>query len=392
MRCASLFLLTVGAGAAAACGFQPSGASEDGDGAAIDAAGDGDGAPPTDATVTTDARCRLGFVDLCGAGAAGPALTVSVATTIDTDTDPRCATLAQPGGPDACLVWVASVSIGVGARLTATGSRPLVIAAAGDLVVDGVVDVSSRRGQARGAGAATECATPRAPENDAGGAAGGAGGSFGSVGGAGGTGDTDQSLGGDGTALGGLPGSALAVLPFARGGCRGQEGGAEGASGGQGGTGGDPGGAVVLAAFGAVRVTATGQVLAGGAGGGGGQVQAGGGGGGSGGYIGLEGASLEIAGALAANGGGGGGGGARVNGSPVSGGPGADGGLGGVVAAGGTPAFDAGGGTGAAGAIVAGAGASSIVGAGGGGGGVGAIAVRGAISGAGSISPAPTPL
>ncbi|MBE7451174.1 MAG: hypothetical protein HS111_20440 [Kofleriaceae bacterium] len=308
MRCASLFLLTVGAGVAAACGFHPSGASEDGDGAAadaaaIDAAGDGDGAPPTDATVTTDARCRLGFVDLCGAGAAGPALTVSAATSIDTDTDPRCATLAQPGGPDACLVWVASVSIGVGARLTATGSRPLVIASAGDLVVDGVVDVSSRRGQARGAGAATECATPRAPENDAGGAAGGAGGSFGSVGGAGGTGDTDQSLGGDGTALGGLPGSALAVPPFARAAAVARP--VRAAPRGERRPGrdrrGDQAARSCWRAFGAVRVTATGQVLAGSA------AAAAWPGPGRrrrrrwlGGYIGLEGARPRIAGALAA--------------------------------------------------------------------------------------------
>jgi hypothetical protein len=373
------------------CSFSPSGATggdddDDDDGSISDGA-ERDSGPPI------DGPCHLGFVDVCASGAPAGPLVVAGNDTIDTDTDPRCATYPQPGGPDACLVWVASVSIPGGTRLTGVGSRPLLLASAGDILIDGVLDVASRRGQQIGAGAGTgPCAMLAPPDDDLGGAGGASGGGFGTVGGDGGTGDTDMSLGADGNAAPGVHGAVIAAPGFARGGCAGQTGGAESAGGGPGGVGGASGGAVILAAFGELRIRATGQVLAGGAGGSGGGEQAGGGGGGSGGYVGLEGAVIEVAGAVAANGGGGGGGGARVNGNPVMGGGGGDGGLGALIAAGGPPAFDATGGTGAGGAIVATAGVSSIVGGAGGGGGLGVVAVRGTVGGAGSLSPAPTGL
>ncbi len=350
----------------AACSFDPAGfranpAGGDGGPGAIDGAGL-DGLPPP-----PDAACAATFIDLCSAGPPGGPVAVAGADFLNTDTDPRCRTYPQPGGPDACLVYATDVTLSAGASLTAVGTRPLVIASVADLRIDGLIDVSSQRGIQTGAGANYGgCPAGLAPENDLGGAAGGAGGSFGGGGGTGGTGDIDMSLGNDGSAIAGLAGAAQPSPAFVRGGCRGQDGGDEGDFGGAGGSGGDSGGGVFLFSWGAVHVGVTAVIRATGAGGGGGAVQAGGGGGGSGGFIGFEGTGVIVEGQLWIDGGGGGGGGARLSGIPISGGPGSDASTG--SAPGGYPSYDAPGATGSDSPLPPGNGASSIVGAGGGGG------------------------
>lgn len=335
--------------------------------------------------------CVPGFVDVCAVPVPTTDLEITVSETIDTDTDPRCITLQQPNGGPICLIYATAVTIGSGATLTATGSRPLAIAATSAMTIDGTIDVSSQRGVARGPGADdAACTFASVPENDLGGAAGGAGGSFGTSGGNGGVGDTDNSLGGDGQAVAGTAGAAATITSL-RGGCHGQTGGAESVSGGQGGTGGSGGGALYLYAPDALTLGSPGRIRATGAGGAGGQVQAGGGGGGSGGLVIIESEVITIAGAISANGGGAGAGGSRTNGTPVTGPPGADGSFGTTPAVGGSNAIAGGnGGTGGAGTTPPAAGSSSIVGGGGGGGAVGIVRLIGTtIVSPGDISPPP---
>ncbi len=344
-----------------------------------------------------DAGCAFVFLDFCGVGPSVGDVDVTSSSVINTDTDPRCITFIQPGGPDACLLHVDSLSIGAGGSLTGIGTRPLIVLSEGDIAIEGLLDVSSYRGGMTGAGASfASCSFAGLPQNDLGGAGGAAGGSFGGLGGAGGEGDTDTSLGFDGSAAAGLPGPADPLPGFVRGGCAGGKGGDEGA-GGIGGGGGASGGAVFLVARGRVHVMATGVVRATGAGGTGGAVQAGGGGGGSGGMVGMEAPQITVSGDVFANSGAGGGGGARISGVPTSGGPGGDG-LAAVTAAGGgngaSPrAGEGDGGDGTAGAQIDGTvGTSSRIGAGGGGGSAGVVLIVGLLKGSGTVSPPPTTL
>jgi hypothetical protein len=335
-------------------------------------------------------QCASGFVDLCEQAPPDGPLDIVGPDTINTDTDPRCRTLAQASGGPVCLVYASSVSITSSGSLTATGSRPLAIVSTGMMTIGGAIDVSSRRAGARGpASSDAACAFASNPEPDTGGAGGGAGGSFGLPGGNGGTGDNDNSQGNDGTAAPGTVGAPATIVAL-RGGCRGQNGANEDASGGAGGTGGHSGGALYLFAGQAIEVS--GSIRATGAGGDGGQVQAGGGGGGSGGLVVIESPSITISGSISANGGGGGEGGARVSSTPVSGQPGADGMLGTTPAPGGmgTDNRFGYGGDGGAGATAAAAGVTSVVGGGGGGGGVGSVKLLGSANVGGQISPPPT--
>lgn len=381
------------------CVFDPSATGVDG--LASDAgrradARETDASPavPIDAAPgAADAGCPLALLRDCDPGGADGDLIVTGDDTIDTDTDPRCRTYVQTGGPDACLVHVGALSIADSATLRGVGSRPLILLADGDATIAGTLDVGSYRAGTTGAGANPElCATATAAEDDLGGAGGGAGGSFGDSGGAGGEGDSDDSIGGDGTAIGGKPGDAAGTPSFVRGGCAGGAGGDESSGGGTGGAGGAGGGAVLVAALGTLEVTATGAIRATGAGGGPGLVQAGGGGGGSGGMIALDAAAITIAGDLSCNGGGGGAGGARVSGTPTTGEPGDDGTIGLEDASGGegTTTIDGegDGGDGSAGTDTEGSdGTPSRAGAGAGGGGAGVIVIAGGYSGSGTVSP-----
>lgn len=254
--------------------------------------------PPIDAP----AVCVPGFVDLCAASAVPAEFSGSL--DINTDTDPRCQSLPQPaGGPEICLIYVSTISITN--PLRAHGTRPLALAATGDIVISGKIDVSSRRDQVEpGAGSRTTGCGMTPPMNDPGGAGGGAGGSFASSGGVGGEGDMDNNGGDKGA--GGVP-SGTEALTRLRGGCAGQAGGNGNdngpppsvASGGRG------GGAVYVTGK---SIHIAGSIVASGAGGSGGlrNRDDGGGAGGSGGAIVLEAASITITGLILAIGGGGG--------------------------------------------------------------------------------------
>ncbi len=278
-------------------GNQPDGRPGGADGAPVDAA-------PVDA-----APCTATFVDACGVVPTAD-LIVTSNTGISTDSDPRCRTVKQTGGPDVCLLAFRDVQIASDVALFAHGSRPLALVARRLMTINGTIDVSSSRDRSSttGAGSApngTGACTAGNPAIDSeGGGGGGAGGTFRGSGGEGGRGNIDAMGGGPSSVPGGSPGPVVAVPTFLRGGCHGQGGGAGMSA--PGGFGGGGGGAIYLYS---PRLLVDGRVLAGGAGSRGAEINDGGGGGGSGGMIAIESNAASIAGFLIATGGGGGGGG-----------------------------------------------------------------------------------
>ncbi|MDX2092777.1 MAG: hypothetical protein SFX73_33230 [Kofleriaceae bacterium] len=343
---------------------------------------------PIDAPPPIDAReCfGSGAYALCFDGAP-PMGMITLAGTLDTDTDARCAAMpaswALAGQPDACLI--AANAIMVTGNVAVTGStnrRPLVLVAQ-TVTIGATLDVASHRSppvNAIGAPAAQCQAFPMAPVSATNGAGGGAGGSFMRAGGPGGHGESSGSTGG-------VAASADSAAPtILRAGCPGQQGGDGVAPAGAPGMG---GGAIYIAAN-LIAFSSSGIINASGSGAHGGGTTAGGSGGGSGGMIVLYSSELTMAtGArLLANGGGGSGG--------------ADGGTGAVgadptatsptSAASGGNGPGANGGAGFAGSASAQAGGSaggSRESAGGGGGGGGYIQSNHPLTGA-TVSPAAT--
>jgi hypothetical protein len=314
---------------------------------------------------------------------------LTLPATIDTDQDAQCTFKYTPAtGPDLCVMSGSVITVNA---TTAHGMRGLLLLATDSIVINGALDVSSKRGGQVGAGGdAASCTAAGAGNQDDGGGSGGAGGSFIGKGGDGAMGDTNNNGAPAGPSNGGAAGAVQAAV-FVRGGCPGAKGG-DGQGGSHGGAASHGGGAVYLIAANTIHVTATGAIYASGSGGNKADDESGGGGGGSGGLVGLDATTLTIDGIIAANGGGGGGGGSnqgpptdgtdgttmmfdqRANGG--NGGQGQpdspDGGKGGGLsqANGDTPQPAAGGGSG-------------------GGGGVGVVLVHGALTGT-QISPAPT--
>lgn len=245
-----------------------------------------------------------GAFEVCPMGT--PSGTITLSGTLDTDTSPMCqgAQLWKAAGQTpSCFITKVDITV---TNLAVTGSKPLVLLAANEINVTGLLDIASHVAVGSVPGTtgpgvpATPCGNfPQAPAN-ASGAGGGAAASLASAGGPGGSGGD----GNNGAAAGGTK-----YLPFLasppdvlRGGCNGQTG---GMGMGNGGTGGYGGGAIYLAAGGTISMGASGIINASGAGGSQAAKSAGGGGGGSGGMIILWAPSFNLtAGAkLVANGG-----------------------------------------------------------------------------------------
>ena len=320
---------------------------------------------------------------------------------INTDSGAECAQYPQVAKDSPyCIVAGSTISVAPAVVLRAVGTRPLVLAATGDISVEGTIDVSSRR--ASSAAAMDESLGAAATSKECGmfgrdsqglveGGGGGAGASFGAEGGQGGDGNYENDLM---RAQGGLPNALIPMPMMLRGGCRGQKGGGSSAIGTDGGAGGPPGGAVYLVSKKAISIKPTGRIAANGGGGLGGGVQAGGGGGGSGGLIVLEAPGVVRNGTLSANGGGGGEGGVFDAGTamPLIGIAGADGAIGTSSAIGGNQtASPSRGGDGGARSRPAGEfGTFSDESGGAGGGGVGYIRIIGAAPASGAVeSPVP---
>ena len=284
--------------------------------------------------------------------------------------------VSQDPGSDVCLVVAETIAVTTAVHVT--GTRPLVLAAVGDITISGGVDVSSTHPPSlAGAGASfAGCANTPGMDNADGGASGGAGGSFGGTGGGGG-----RSM----TTVVTSPGPPVGGVDFIRGGCPGGNGGT--GTNGEGGFGGVSGGAVYMIAK--HDIVVSGFVAANGAGGGGAAASQGGQGGGSGGFIGFEAASIRIenTGTASAMGGGGGAGGSAtsfgVAGSDADGPAAAQGGVGSNAGSGGAGSTTAIPGDAQAGfdtSVTGGAG-------GGGGGGAGLIFFLGAVDNQGHIYP-----
>ena len=336
-------------------------------------------------------------------------LTIGSGQTVSIDTSYTSSSLPLPGGVGLfndvdskyTILTVEDLTVESGGTLEAHGTRPLVIAASGSVVIAGTV-VLSAGGKTPGAGGGIGGGRASAGSGCGGGGAGefklfdvdtgGAGASFGGKGGKGGNGpvalDPLQCY------------YAVSCLQFCVSDCItpliGGSGGG-GGSAGVGGEGGGGGGALQISA--AVKVQVTGVIVAsGGAGGGGSGAGGSGGGGGSGGAILLEGLTVEFSGngTAAANGGGGGGGGAAF----IGGDPGEDGNPTKDPAGGGDGAYEffgaSKGGKGGQGsghgdsAVIGGAGneGSGVeYGNGGGGGGSGRICIRANSFAPGTFSP-----
>jgi hypothetical protein len=225
-----------------------------------------------------------------------PAGNVTLNSPINTDTDSRCVTQAQPGGPDVCMIGGATVM--VTGTVRATGKKPLVLVAVMDLTVNGVIDVSGIALNAPPA-AVDQSPCPGVGNGlDGNGPGGGGGGAFG----------TGAKSGGQGAAnTQGAGGTASTPPAYIRGGCSGGKGGNGSPS--TAGLAGIGGGAVYLLAGDSIDVGDGSSINASGGGGGGGSLVGGGGGGGAGGMIGLDAPEVDVEGDVFANGAGGGGGG-----------------------------------------------------------------------------------
>jgi len=248
-------------------------------------------------------RCFGTFKRVCIENPPTEAFTLGGASnSVITEMPGNCAATTIDSTVASSCVLVGS-SVTIDGSLTASGGLPLVVVATdGELIVEELLDVSSRRGaERRGAGANPTGACNGATVATE--AAGGAGGSFGGKGGTGGRGVAsnepaaaptsafpDQLRGGCPGNLGGRPTNAVAV--------------------------GSGGGAIWLIST--VGITINGTINASGAGGSGADgdvvLDRGGAGGGSGGMIILDAPTITIAqdGVVLAAGGGGGGGNAGI--------------------------------------------------------------------------------
>jgi hypothetical protein len=353
-------------------------------------------AMPDALTLTCDAR----YTSLCANLDTAMERSFLVSGEINTDTGTECAKFpfVATDSPN-CVILGSNITVAAGVTLRATGSRPLVLLASGNIQIDGTIDVSSRRAVrdpvtpvAESVGAAGDygmcSAFRRLVDSREEGGGGGAGGTFGGTGGGGGDGNYDVI---NARAQGGLAPMEPDAFPETtlRGGCRAQNGGNAGATATNGGKGGPGGGIVVLISK--MGILVNGVIAANGGGGMGGGAQAGGGGGGSGGLIVLQGATVRRAGKLTANGGGGGEGGAIGIGE-IIGADGADGSVSSNPAPGGNSADSPsrGGDGGARGAPGGDLGTFSDEAGGAGGGGVGFIRIIGATSAAAGSLESPT--
>jgi hypothetical protein len=295
--------------------------------------------------------------------------------------EPTPQVVMQLDGFEAVVIPMRTLQIGSGTVLRVRGGRPVILAVAGDALIDGSIDGRSIGNAGIGAGSLATCKSGDGHNGNnatlvtnAGG--GGGGGAFGSIGASGGNG-AGSIAGGNGGQLTG----ADDLMPL-RGGCPGGRGGGGTGGGGvaAGGPGGLGGGAIQLSVAGRLHLGSRSIVSASGGGGATGDTASdGGGGGGSGGAALLEAALVELdAGAfVTANGGGAGsgtntlaGGNAGTDGYPANDSR-APGGLG-----------NGGGGNGGLGAAAKGPATGGINGTvkgggGGGGGGVGRTRVNG---------------
>ncbi|HEU0032417.1 MAG TPA: hypothetical protein VFQ53_17415 [Kofleriaceae bacterium] len=257
---------------------------------------------------TPSAHCKYieprydALQDSCDALATLPSLVIDTNQSFDTAADILCTggVRTQTSGPEICVVRYGAITISGGRTLKVTGPRAIALVADRAVTIDGVLDVSAD-GTTNGPGGGLIASGGKANTSVGGGGAG-----FRTAGGNGGSDTADG-----GGAPGGAPSTNPADLVSLVGGPRPQIPTTIDADPGGGG-----GALTVIACRGAVTVSATGVIDAGGGGGrpgfdqifGGGVQFTSGAGGGAGGNIVLQGAAISVLGQIFANGGGGGGG------------------------------------------------------------------------------------
>lgn len=284
---------------------------------------------------------------------------------------------AQDSGRPVVVVAMSSLDVATTGTIELTGSRAVIFLVRGGANISGSITANAA-GIAAAAGSADDptCGSPQNITGQSGGSSGGGGGGGGGYGFAGA--DGGDSAGNANNGNGGASNGSDPIDPL-RGGCSGGAGGSSNAA--AGGAGGAGGGAIQISS--SVAINAGGAISASGGGGAGAGRRAGGGGGGSGGAILLEAPAIFLpAGArILTNGGGGGEGGAEDSGD-ADGEPGDDGATRTGNVSGGSMGNFGGGNGGEGGSPVAGAGLGSpgnngAAGGGGGGGGAGRIRLRG---------------
>jgi hypothetical protein len=253
----------------------------------------------TDGSSGTACYGPLGAWQVCLSSV--PTGSVTLPSLLDTDASPICLA-AQPSGwtptqAPACFVVGESVTVGAA---SVTGTRPLVLLAQNEIVVNTLLDVASHHGGKPAPASPSNACQPfgRIPQGGGIGDGGGAGGSFMTRGGNGGVGDNGQRQNGQAS-----PPEATAPIQL-HGGCAGQPGGTSAVN-----NAGAGGGAVYLVSRGSIVVS--GVINASGGGGSGDTKRTGGNGGGSGGMIVLYGTTITAT-TLVANGGGGSSGGSST--------------------------------------------------------------------------------
>ncbi len=296
-----------------------------------DTDGDGDGTPncndgcPADAT--TAGACfpftHTNFNTSTINYASAPTPTLNCGTTVINTTNnpisfsnwcggvnPTYVVQSQSGGPEVIVIPLRGLTIASGATLRLQGTRPVIFAVRGNVVVSGTIDASAS-GTTAGAGGNWSCGgsaggSGTGSDGTFQGGGGGGGGAFGTNGGRGQGGDNNNNYGAGGSARG-----SANITPL-YGGCSGGNGGGCGSGGGAG------GGAVQITASGNIDINTT--IRANGGNGAACGGYSGGGGGGSGGAIVLESATRDTAGStIQANGGNG------ADGEGISNGNGANG-------------------------------------------------------------------
>lgn len=226
---------------------------------------------------------------ICETLAAQPELKISTDRTLNTSTDLECTSVvAQPSGPEICVLHYNSITLERNRTYTVTGTRAVALVADYALVIDGLVDISATGGTNGPGGGLVKSGSG---EQSAGG--GGAGAR--DAGGSGGT--TAVGGAGNGGATGANPASLVELF-----------GGTQATRTIHSPPGGGGGAATLISCRGEVSVPGT--IDAGGGGGGGAAFTPMGiryaGGGGSGGTVVLQGMSITVTGEIYANGGGGG--------------------------------------------------------------------------------------
>jgi hypothetical protein len=297
---------------------------------------DVDLADPSDlGGVFSPSHVGAGYYDAQAAALSGISQIDTKALKINGAAAPAGTRLVKDTATNTAVLTVGAFTVST--DLTITGDKPLVIVASGVVTISAPIHANAIHHTPGPGGALPGAGLGKGTNGQSQGTddSGGSGAGYGVAGAAGGDSNQDQ-----GPTGGPAYGSAATIAGGSGGGTGGNSNSCPNAGAGlpKLGTGGAGGGALQISSSVSITVTAAGNINVGGGGGYAGCDQAAAGGGGSGGMIFLEAPTVDVQGALAANGGSGGGGGGVQNGT--NGTNGNDGALSGTATPGGAGSTD----------------------------------------------------